>query len=108
MDNLLNFIYEYRFILIILCAIIIYALFEWVNFKAECYALMLQAKRYAKDAVLNSGDEQVEWIIRKAYQFLPKYITAFISEKNMRRIIAHLYYKLKDYLDDGKINNSIA
>lgn len=69
---------------------------------------MLQAKRLAKDAVLKSGDEQVEWVIKKAYQFLPKSITVFISEDMMRKIVKYLYDKAKDYIDDGQFNNSIS
>lgn len=103
----MSMIWEYRFIIIILIAIVLYALLEWNSFKSKAYALMLQAKRMAKDAVLKSGDEQIEWVIKKAYQFLPRHITIFISEDVMRKIIKYLYSKLKDYVDDGKLNNSI-
>jgi len=100
-------IWEYRFIIMLVVAVVTYAIAECKNFKAICYSLMLQAKRMAKDQVLKSGDEQVEWIVKKAFQFLPKRITIFISEDLMRKIIKYLYSKLKDYLDDGKMNNSI-
>ena len=101
-----DFIWEYRFILLICMAIFFYALAEWRQFKTICYGLMLQAKRLAKDKILKSGDEQVEWIIKKAYQFLPKTWMFFISEELLRKIIRYLYSELKDYIDDGKINNS--
>lgn len=105
---MLDLLWEYRYLVIIIIGVLMYALLEWNSFKAKCYALMLQAKRYAKDRVLNSGDEQVEWVIKKAYQCLPKTVTLFISEKLMRKIIRYLYVKLKDYMDDGSINNSIV
>lgn len=105
--KILNFIWENRFILIILGAVALYAALEWQKFKAQAYAIMLQAKRMAKDAVLKSGAEQEEWVIRKAYQFLPKSWTIFISEQNMRKIVHWLYEKAKDYLDDGQLNGSI-
>jgi hypothetical protein len=68
---------------------------------------MLQAKRLAKDAVLKSGQEQVEWVVNKARLFLPKSVMLFISEERLRKIIDYLYHKSKDYLDDGKINDSV-
>jgi hypothetical protein len=104
---MLNILWESRFIILIILAIILYALLEWEKFKTQAYALMLQAKRQAKDAVLKSGDEQVEWIVKKAYQFMPKRWTKLISEKNMRWIVHKLYHIAKDYADDGELNESI-
>lgn len=101
-------IWEYRFIIVVVIAVVLYALLEWEKFKGTAYALMLQAKRMAKDAVLKSGTQQEEWVIRKAYQFLPKSITVFISEKVMRKIVHYLYVKAKDKLDDGILNDSIG
>jgi hypothetical protein len=105
--KILNFVWENRFILVVLVAIVLFALLEWQAFKSRAYSIMLQAKRMAKDAILKSGDEQVDWIIRRAYLWLPKSLVMFISEGKMRKIICYLYHKSKDYLDDGKINNSI-
>ena len=68
---------------------------------------MLQAKDKAKDLILKSGQQQEDWVIDKAYIFLPKKITAFINRERMRKIIHYLYLKAKDLLDDGKLNNSI-
>jgi len=107
MSDILNFAWEYRFIIVLILAVFLYALFEWQKFKSIAYALMLQAKRMAKDAVLKSGQQQEEWVVRKAYQFLPKSWTLFISEQMMRKIVHWLYEKAKDYLDDGVLNRSI-
>jgi hypothetical protein len=104
---MLNFLLEYRFVILVVLATILYAALECQKFKTSAYALMLQAKRMAKDEVLKSGDEQVEWIIKRSYQFLPKKLTIFISEERMRNIIRYLYAKLKDLVDDGEKNNSI-
>jgi hypothetical protein len=99
--------WDYRFILILVAAAALFAIFEWQRAKTIAYGLMLQAKSLAKDAVLKSGDAQMEWVVKKAFQFLPKSITIFISEDNMKKMVHYLYRKAKDYLDDGKINNSI-
>ena len=99
--------WDFRFVICVVMAVALYAILAWKDFKIRAYALMLQAKSMAKDTVLKSGDEQAEWVIKKAYQFFPKTITIFISEELMEKIIYILYTKAKDYLDDGKINNSL-
>jgi hypothetical protein len=100
-------LWDYRFIIVLVVAAALFCLFEWQRTKTIAYSLMLQAKSLAKDSVLKSGDAQMEWVIKKAFQFLPKSITIFISEENLRKLIQYLYSKAKDYLDDGKINSSI-
>ncbi|MDT8717839.1 hypothetical protein IAI10_14315 [Clostridium sp. 19966] len=107
MENLRTFLVNYKFILILILILVLYAACEWQSFKAKLYSLMLLAKSLAKDAVLKSGDEQVKWVVDKAYVFLPKRITIFISEGMMEKIVFYLYHKAKDYLDDGKINGSV-
>lgn len=107
MKNIIASLWEYRFIFIAMFVIVFYAIFEWQNFKIKAYTLMLQAKSLAKDAILKSGDEQAEWVVKKAYLILPKKWRIFLSEERMRSIIYYLYHKAKDYLDDGKINGSI-
>ena len=99
--------WDSRFVICVVVAIALYAVLAWKDFKIRTYALMLLAKDLAKDALLKNGDEQAEWVVKKAYQFLPKTISIFISEESMEKIIYFLYTKAKDYLDDGKINNSI-
>lgn len=100
-------IWEYRYVIIVAIATVLFALLEWQKFKSIAYGLMLQAKSLAKDAVLKSGQQQEEWVCKKAYQFLPKTLTIFISEDNMKKLVHYLYSKAKDYLDDGQLNNSI-
>ena len=100
-------LFEYRFIILVVLAVIIFAVFEWQKMKGILYALMLQAKSMAKDLVLKSGTKQEEWVIHKAYLYLPKKITIFINQERMRRIVHYLYVKAKDLADDGEMNNSI-
>lgn len=102
-----SLLWEYRFIIAIVVSVILFAAFEWEKFKGTAYALMLRAKSMAKDAVLKSGAQQEEWVVKKAYQFLPRSITIFISEEVMRKIVHYLYVKAKDKLDDGQLNGSV-
>jgi len=103
----MKLLFEFRFIILIVLAVILYAALEWQKFKTRSYALMLQAKSLAKDAILKSGSQQEEWVIKKAYQFLPGRITILLNEQRMRKIVHYLYIKAKDYTDDGELNNSI-
>ena len=107
MQNILNFIIEYRFILLVVLGVFIFAIAEWGKFKKLAYSAILNAKRLAKDMVLKSGKQQEDWVVGKMYQYLPKKITRFISEKNMRRAVHYLYHQLKDYMDNGRLDNSI-
>ena len=107
MEKLLNLMWEYRFILVLLISVVLYASSEWEKFKRISYSVMLQAKSLAKDEVLNSGKQQEEWVVKKLYQFLPKKFTTFITEKTMQKIVHYLYHQVKDYLDDEKLNNSL-
>ena len=103
----MKLLFEYRFIIILVVVVILYAALEWQKFKTILFALMLQAKGKAKDLVLKSGTKQEDWVVEKAYKFLPKKITIFLNEQRMRKIVHYLYTKAKDKLDDGIINNSI-
>ena len=104
---MLNKLFEYRFIILVVFAVILFAAFEWELFKSKLLALMLKAKSLAKNLVLKSGQKQEDWVVKKAYLVLPKKITIFINEERMRKIVHYLYVKAKDLSDDGKLNNSI-
>lgn len=98
------FMWEWRFVIV---AVIFMILFAWAWFKGKAYAIMLQAKSLAKDAVLRSGAEQEEWVIKALYKFLPGAITIWIPRPVMQTVVHHLYIKAKDYLDNGVLDNSI-
>jgi len=104
---MLSKLFEYRFIILVVLAVVLFSILEWQKFKTVIYALMLQAKILAKDLVLKSGEKQETWVVNHAYQLLPKKITIFINETRMRKIVHYLYVKAKDLVDDGKLNNSI-
>jgi hypothetical protein len=93
-------------LLISVILVIILIFLKWQQAKAILFALMLQAKRYAKDSILNSGKEQEDWVIKQAMKFLPISFKLLVPEEMIRIIVIRLYKSLKDYLDDGIINNS--
>lgn len=106
MDNVMAFLWDIRFLIVVLVAGVGYGVLEWTNTKSTLYALMLQAKSLAKDLVLNSGQEQEDWVLQKAKLFLPRKVLIFLPDDKLRSVIKYLFDLAKDYLDDGKINNS--
>lgn len=99
-------LFEYRFVLAVMVAVLFFIVLDWQKAKGILYQLMLTAKSMAKDMVLKSGEAQEEWVLEKAYQYLPLRIRVLIPKEYMRKIIKYLYHLAKDYLDDGKLNDS--
>lgn len=108
MENLINFLWEWRYIIIYIISFVIFLVThgkQWVNAKA--YSLMLLAKSKAKDGVLNSGQEQEDWTVDQLYIVLKKLKIPFVTKEALRPLVRKLYKLAKDYIDDGKLNNSI-
>lgn len=106
MENILNIIWEFRFVLLLVIAAVFYCVLQWEKVRADIYAIMTQAKRYAKDQVLKNGAQQEEYVVRLALQRLPLSLRLFLGEDTIRRIVRWLYKKLMDYMDDGILNES--
>lgn len=104
---MLNILIEYNYIFILILGFIILFLFERQQAISVLYALMLQAKRMAKDAILETGKEQEDWVVEKAKLVLPRWILIFLPDDKLRGFVKFLFDKLKDYADDGQFNNSI-
>jgi hypothetical protein len=104
-EKITSFIWENRFVIVVIITIIVQAISTWRETKSKLYTMMLGAKSKAKDQILSSGKEQEEWVIRIALQKLP-WLVNVIGEDLTRKLIKLLYDKGKDWMDDGKINNS--
>lgn len=110
---MLKVLIEWRFVIVLIIVVIIYAILEG---KSKIYQLMLQAERLAKhaedvaksgakDLVLKSGQDQEDWVVIQIYRVIP--YAKFISQSTMHKIVKWLFHTGKDYLDDGKLNDSI-
>lgn len=53
------------------------------------------------------NEQKFEYVIQLARSSLPKPFDFFITENLLRNIIQLWFDLIKDFLDDGKINNSI-
>lgn len=104
--KILNIIWEFRFVLLLVIAAVFYCALQWEKAKVMIYAGIAQAKRYAKDQVLKNGRQQEEYVVRLVLQRLPLSLRLFLGEDTLRRIVRWLYSKLLDYMDDGVLNES--
>jgi len=101
-----KFLWDYRYIIIILFVALVYALFNWSAVKKRAYQGMLRAKSLAKDLVLGSGQEQEDWVVENFWPLIPAPARLIISKDLFRAIIKKLYKAAKDLVDDGILNNS--
>lgn len=110
MDNILNFIWEYRFVIIAVVAFILYVIFNPQDLKLRIMNAILDAKQLAKEGVLKSGLEQRDWVVSNVFMFLNNrwsFVVKILGEDRLKVIIQNLYDKALDYIDDGKFNNSL-
>lgn len=102
-----EFLWEYRYVIAALLAIILFAIFNFEKAKVVAYNGMLRAKSMAKDAVLNSGQEQEDWVVDHIYPYLPIGFKLVVNKNLFRKFVKWLYQMGKDWIDDGKMNQSI-
>lgn len=101
-------LWDWRFVILIVVVLIIYSIAEWGKVKEKILSGALMAKKLAKDAVLNSGQAQEDWVVTRVWPCLPAPVRIFLSEEMFRKLIRWMYGKAKDYLDDGEMNGSIT
>ena len=108
MNNVINVLWDWRFVLSVVLGFVIWAVADIKNFKILVNQAIVIAKSKAKDGVLNSGKEQEDWVVEKVYAVMPARIKLFVSEELLRKIVYKAYHLAKDLLDDGKLNGSVA
>ena len=93
----------------IICLVFMY-IFARQKFMELINSAIINSKRWAKEelkkGIEKTGDEQIEFACKNFYPLLPAVVKKFISEDKFRNIVKFSYKKLKDYIDDGKINGS--
>ena len=101
-----EFLWDWRFVILFILAAIVWLVFNWQKAKIMAYNGMLRAKSLAKDWVLNSGQEQEDWVVERVYPCIPATIRLFMNRDAFRTFVRWLYRIGKDILDDGELNNS--
>lgn len=108
----MEILFEYRYVLVFVVALFIWALFNVELLKKRIHAAILKGEKWAKlqaeQNVNKSGQEVEDWIIDNLYPLIVGRWQIILKETTARMIIRYLYKKLIDAMDDGKINNSIG
>lgn len=100
----IELINNWQYVVMIGAIITLFGLLQCMWFRQRAYALMLQAKRMARDEILKSGEEQEQWVT-DMLQAIPWLI--FIPRSAKLYSVKYLYKVAKDLVDDGALNNSI-
>jgi hypothetical protein len=108
MENILAILFEYRYLAVAVVGFVVFAIFEYETLKKYINAGIVKAEKWAKEQTLADGQAKEDWIVDNIYPILPMRIKIFVKESMFRSIIRFFYKKLIDWLDDGKLNNSIS
>lgn len=85
--------------------IVLFGLMQCLWFRQRAYALMLQAKRMARDEILKSGEDQEQWVT-DMLQAIPFLIVIPRGAKLLA--VRYLYNIAKDLCDNGQLDGSIS
>ena len=69
------------------------------KFRGKVYQLFLLAEKEAKKGF------KMDYVVERIYDMLPTTISFFVNEKVLRYILQKMFDVVKDFLQDGKINN---
>lgn len=73
--------------------------------RADVYQLFLDAEHTYVES--EAGKQKMKYVITLARSLLPKWISAFITDEFMEKVIQIWFDAVKDLLDDGKYNHSV-
>jgi hypothetical protein len=77
---------------------------QWSRLRELAYALMLQAERLMSNI---EGKKKFEAVFERFYyDLVPAWLRFFVPPDDIRRKLQQWYDLAKDYLDNGKVDNS--
>lgn len=78
---------------------------RWEQLRAGTYKLVLEAEKVITGT--KRGQERFEYVFKRLYLLVPTWLQFFVSEELLREKLQAWFIELKDYLDDGKKNQSV-
>jgi hypothetical protein len=105
-----NFLIQQWPSIVIIAALIFYVVYlvvnrKWEQMRGDAYRLMVQAESIIKGT--KRGQERFEAVFQEIYSLVPAWLRFWFPETLVREMLQKWYNKIKDYLDDGNINNSV-
>jgi hypothetical protein len=106
-----GFFIENWFVIVVLLVFLAFDIYlavtrQWTKLREQAYALMLQAERTFSSGEGKKKFEAVFEILY--YDLIPAWMRLFISPDRIKEKLQEWYDLAKDYLDNGKIDNSVA
>lgn len=84
---------------ILLLVILIIVLKLCSKFRNKVYKLFIKAEKEAEKG------EKMEYVIAQLYMIIPSPLNLFINESALRWLLQKMFNVVKDFLNDGKLNN---
>lgn len=84
---------------ILLLVIFIIVLKLCSKFRNKVYKLFIKAEKEAEKG------EKMEYVIAQLYMIIPSPLNLFINESALRWLLQKMFDVVKDFLNDGKLNN---
>lgn len=72
--------------------------------RGDVYKMFLDVEH--KYIESGAGEQKLTEVVNTAYDLLPTWARVFFTREILRKIIDTWFSKIKDLLDDGKMNNS--
>jgi hypothetical protein len=104
-NQVTQFLFDYRMIIIYGLGIVGYAVFNFKGFKEKAMQLIFVAEEMAKKEILENGKQKEDFVYENLVKVCPK-ISNFLGEAGTRAIIVFCLKTAKDLIDDGKLNGS--
>lgn len=77
---------------------------KWSDLRAEAYKLVIQVQTLANTL---EGKQRFALALEALYSYVPAILKPIITKNMLSEFLQKCYEELKDYLDDGAINDSI-
>lgn len=105
---LIDFLLRNWISVIVILGLLIYTVYlalcnRWDRIRELAYELMLLAERNFRDS---EGNLKFDFVVKLVYQAIPGWMKIFVKESDIHQLIQKWYLHAKDFLDDGKINDS--
>jgi hypothetical protein len=80
---------------------------QWDKLRQYAWRLILEAERTIKGN--KKGAERFEQVLLRLYNlFIPAWMQVFVTEDILREKLQQWFDDVKDFLDNGKIDNSLV
>ena len=103
---MLDFLFQWRYLIIGFIGVIGLAIYDFQAFKSELRNLIFIIEGESKRFVLTNIQKE-DWVVTKIEILFPKTFH-FIGESNVRAMVAWIIKKAKSALEKGKIDKSVG